>query len=348
MKKVCQREPNRRTIVTVANPSGKLNFNPPVPNLLVVKPSSFGDIIHGLQVVESIRSQLPDTHITWIVRDIFAPLVKSAKTVDDILIYERKGGIRKFVDLLKEIRQKEYDIVLDLQGLARSGLMTAAARASLKLGRTDSRELAHLAYDQQIPLPETGKQSHAVEILLQFLPEFGLKPELNGVVEFHPAHIRPPVAEIIQKPYILLFPDSRRAEKEWPYFPELTGKLLQSHPDTQIIWAGSKSPENPPQHERFTNLIGNTSLEEVITLVSKASLVIANDSGPMHLAAAAGTPVLAIFGPTSPSLYGPYPPSRHENRVITAPEGNLKELAPEIVHQEAVDMLGYAEKRTRS
>lgn len=330
-----------------------------MPSILVIKPSSLGDIIHALQVVESLRCQMSEVSVTWVVRDTFAPLVEACDTVDEVLIFERKSGLSAFRRLLSEIKSRHFDWVLDMQGLARSGLMTLAAdcpRAN-KLGRSDAREFSSFAYGRKVPLPTStiaavgnerplealdsdgvyhpsgqeqgGVNAHAVDILLEFLPLLGLKKRIEGALSFRPsAQGQPGKAH---EAAVLLFPSSRRAEKEWPYFKELASNLVLED-GLDVVWSDSKkipAPNLPEDH--FTDLSGKTSLLDMVQLIQNASIVVCNDSGPMHLAAAMRKKVIAVFGPTNPERFGPYPLSHPQHFVLAAPSADLHQLPVERV-----------------
>ncbi len=160
--------------------------------VLIIKPSSLGDIIHGLQVAQSLRAQNPEVEIDWVAAKAFAPLVRACPTVDRIFEFDRKGSLASFARLAKEIRREKYDWALDMQGLARSALLLAAARAKRKAGRADGREGSKMLVRDKPALPLKGSLSHALEILLQFLPLLDLKAELTAEpLEFlhseHPA-----------------------------------------------------------------------------------------------------------------------------------------------------------------
>lgn len=296
--------------------------------LLIIKPSSLGDIVHALQVAATIKAQQPDWRISWIVRDIFAPFMRSAEVVDQIFVFRRHGGVRAFFGMMREVRQREFDVVMDMQGLLRSGLMTKWSRARRKVGRADAREGSALFYDERVPLPP-GDGVHALEILLQFCRAVKAVPELRGTLRFRGfenlslGFVDQPVGE---KP-ILIFPDSRRPEKKWNGFAQLSS-LIVRETGRKVIWAGNAylpCREAFPDGT-FLNLTGNTSLASLAALIARADWVISNDSGPMHLAAALGVKTLGIFGPTDPRLFGPYPLNSPTNFVIQAPVGDLKLL----------------------
>ena len=301
--------------------------------ILIIKPSSLGDIIHGLVAAESLRTQRPGVKIDWVVRDIFAPIVSACSTVDRVHIFERKGGVGGFFRLLKELRKTRYDVVLDMQGLARSALLARFAKADRRLGRADAREGASLIIPKHaVSLPT---ESHAVEKLLGFLPPLGLKAA-PGTPDFPGLALPASAKSLPAKRAIVLFPDSRRPEKEWPHFQKLTALLLEKIPGAPVVWAGQSklAPDPAWPAERFLNLCGKTSLPEAVALIRHAALAVCNDSGPMHIAAAVGTPVVALFGPTDPRRYGPYPTDRPTHRVLTAPDADLAKLAPEAVAEE--------------
>lgn len=304
--------------------------------LLIIKPSSLGDIVHGLQVATSLKAQKPDLHVSWIVRDIFAPLVRACEAVDRTYVFRRNEGPGGFMRLMNQVRETEFDYVFDFQGLLRTGLMTWRARAKHKVGRSDARECSGLFYQRKVPLPPGGRHSHAMDILLQFCPVLDAKPELHGKLNFKPVdglNLSFLDSRSGARP-IVIFPDSRRAEKKWHGFKELTEFIARDGTGRKVIWAGNAYVDckDPLPDHQFLNLTGNTSLVSLPALIKRASWVICNDSGPMHLAAALDVPTIGIFGPTDPQLFGPYPLAGLTNHVIQAPVGNLKMLSAKEVY----------------
>jgi ADP-heptose:LPS heptosyltransferase len=302
---------------------------PAMPELLIIKPSSLGDIVHGLQVVASIKTQQPDWRVSWIVRDMFAPLVRACAVVDETFVFRRHDGVRGFWRLMREVRRVEYDAAMDMQGLLRTGLMMKWTKARRKIGRADAREGATLFYDEKVGQPTYAEPRHAVEILLTFAAALGAKPELRARVVFREME---KLNLSFMEPWrgrgpVLVFPDSRRPEKKWGGFAQLSA-LLVREAGRKVVWAGN---EHIPCREAFPegmflNLTGNTSLTSLPALIAKADWVLSNDSGPMHLAAAQGVKTIGIFGPTDPRLYGPYPLNAPTNFAIQAPLGDLRLL----------------------
>ncbi|MEO0794681.1 MAG: glycosyltransferase family 9 protein [Verrucomicrobiota bacterium] len=297
--------------------------------ILIIKPSSLGDIIHGLLVTESIRQQMDGVEIDWVARDIFAPLVDACDTVKHVHLFHRGAGFGAYGQLIQDIRDVSYDWVLDMQGLARSGIITQFSKTqrSRCVGRRDAREASQLAYGKLIDMP-CGREPHAVDILREFLPALGLQNELKGFLTFSAVES----SSELPDEYVLIFPGSRRAEKEWHGFFELSRQLIKD--GRIVVWAGDVSFAGDSEwpKDRFHNLTAKTELASLPSIVARAQVVICNDSGPMHLAAAMGKPVLGIFGPTSANRFGPYPLDAPTNHVITAPHGKLERLTVESVH----------------
>jgi ADP-heptose:LPS heptosyltransferase len=308
-----------------------------MPQVLIIKPSSLADIVHGLQVATSLKAQLDDLELSWIVRDIYAPLVRACAAVDKVYVFERKGGAKGFVKLVRDVRKTKFDYVFDFQGLLRTGLMTSRVRAKKKIGRSDAREWSGMFYDKKVPLPPEGRRSHPIDILLQFCPVLGAKPELRGTLKFREVDklkLKFMEGRGGSRP-IVMFPDARRAEKRWNGYKLLTESILRADRTRKVIWAGATAVNDRGSFlpAQFLNLTGNTSLLSLPALIKRADWVIANDSGPMHLAAALGVKTLGIFGPTDPRVCGPYPLNAPTNVVVQAPVRDLKLLSARDVYQ---------------
>lgn len=311
--------------------------------VLIIKPSSLGDIVHAMGVVQGIVEQVPEVRLTWVARDRFAPLVEAWPAVERVVRFERSWAPAAAWRLRAALREAAWDWVLDMQGLLRSGLMLAGARAprGRKVARWDAREGAGWFAGQRTAVPAAGRQAHAVAVLREFLPVMGLSCEVMGS-----PRLKAPWPEVLatagiqaEAAPVVLFPDSRRAEKEWPYFGPLAGRLRDELSGQPVIWAGGaamagKGPEG------VIDVAGRTSLAELAGLVQAACLVIANDSGPVHIAAMLGRPVLGLYGPTPPELYGPWPLEAPQNHVLRAPGGDLKALTVEQVLEVAGEVLG--------
>lgn len=314
-------------------------------SLLVIKPSSLGDIVHALQVVQTLAKERPGCRISWVVRERFAGLVQAAPFVHETIIFRRRDGWRAFLRLLRQLRGRRFDAIWDMQGLLRSGLMTAAARAPEKWGRPDAREGAGFFYNRRVAAPAGPGPHHALEILQPFLAAAGLPPRLDFPLQLRPGATFSWHGFFSGDPgrTFVIFTDSRGAGKEWPRFNELTALLFRNIPDCRVAWCAGQStkPEVPVPADRFLNLTG-CPLDQMIALVRAPATFIGNDSGPMHLSAASGNRVLAIFGPTSPRRFGPFPLEHPKHRAVEAPGAQLDRLEPAAV------LAALEELRTRS
>ena len=304
--------------------------------ILVIKPSSLGDIIQTLQVIEgacrAAQKQGITLRIHWIVREIFAKIVQLNPFIEKCFIFERKGGIAGFYRLMQAVRKETYDWIFDFQGLLRSGLMTFFARGNHKIGRKDAREGSRLFYSKTYAPKE--KNPHAVDVLqalLEALP-FDSMPQRPLTFKSESKSIA------IPKHSILLFPNSRGQKKEWPYFFELTELLLEKT-SFPCVWLGQQELAKTPQHDRFINLIGKTRLSDLPTLMQDAACVIANDSGPIHLAAALKKPLVGLYGPTAANRYGPYPVEK--NCILQSPTQQMSDLQLENVLKATLECLSY-------
>ena len=296
--------------------------------ILIIRPSSLGNVLHALMLTQTIRDHFPEAEIDFLVRDRFAAIVEQCETVDNLIIFERKGGPVGFWKLLKAIRKKEYDAVLDVQAQFRTGLMIAAARSKLKVGRADAREGSGAFCNRIIDLP-ANENPHQGDLFLQFLPALGKPAELGSPVQFNTPAVETIESQFAEKPPILLLPHSRGKEKEWPYFRELTHKILEELPDEIVVWDSHIliSSDELEDHPRFFNTTGKTTIPEMISLVKHARAVVANDTGPMHISAALAKPTIALFGPTQFETYGAYPLNSPRNVNLRATSQKMEDIS---------------------
>jgi heptosyltransferase I len=290
--------------------------------VLVIKTSSLGDIVHGLRVITSLREQVPDVQVTWVAQEPFVPLVQICAAVDRTIVFRRRSLLRGMSAVLRELKTLEFDAVIDMQGRFLTGLMAGRARARRRIGRTDCREGSGLFYNERVPLPAAGRRSHALDILLEFCGAFGAKVELRGPPVFRaPDQTMMDLAGLPQdRKAVVMFPDSRREEKCWGGFGELTTMVLRENPGCSVVWAGDRLlpfPGGAAFPGRFFNLTGRSKLTDLPALLRQA--------------AALEVKVLGVFGPTDVTLYGPYPAGSPTNLAVCAPGGNLRLLGPKEV-----------------
>ena len=292
--------------------------------ILVIKPSSLGDVIHGLRVMKQVHSFFPDTKIDWVIKEELTAILSACGFVHNVFHYKRRGGLKLYLKLIQEIRREKYDYILDLQGLLRSGIITFLAKGGLKLGVADGRECSTVFYSS-IGEKSRKKEIHAIDKLTPFLKTLGINdfdPSLP--IKFDNSYLREETKKLIgSKPYIMLFPESRRPQKMWPYFEELLGELKKES-GYEILIAGNNEAGD---YKGSIDVRGKLSLTELPFLISKSKAVVTNDSAPLHIASAMLVPTVALFGPTSKNKYGPYPKSQINFKVIEGANNQIDTIS---------------------
>lgn len=295
-------------------------------NILIVKLSAIGDVIHTLPSLAELRRLYPDAHITWVVEEAAADLVKDHPLLDAVLISRRKRWIKDFqsgkvkqslkeiIAFVKTLRQRQYDLVIDFHGLFKSSMIVFLSRGKRKLGYDSLQELSGLFLNEKIP-EEMNK--HAVDRYLDFPRHLGAKTEsAQFVLPFNKeaeeqAQILLRKKNLEDKKFIAINPVALWETKLWndAKFAHLAD-LINDELRMKVVFTGSaKEPiENITSlmTSESINLGGATTLLDLAYVYKKAQIVITTDSGPMHLAAAVETPVVALFGPTDPARTGPY------------------------------------------
>ena len=290
--------------------------------ILLIKPSSLGDIIHALPTAAALKRRYPDAHLAWLVKKEWAEILYGNPDLDEVLAFPFAWFSAP--GMVRALRSRSFDWVVDLQGLLRSGILGWMTSARRRVGFSTGREGSPLFYTERIPAPDPFM--HAVDRYLL------IARALDASVE-KPIFRIPACPDDAQwadasigragegdSPRIVLNSSARRADKRWPVerFADV-GRRLAERFDARLVVIGG--PEDLDRAGRLSqtlppetiNLAGRTSLGRLAAVLRRADFLVTNDSGPMHLAAAVQTPVVAIFGPTDPRKVGPY---GSEHRVL--------------------------------
>ncbi|MBI2947404.1 MAG: glycosyltransferase family 9 protein, partial [Verrucomicrobia bacterium] len=296
---------------------------------LILKPSSLGDVIQALPVLRLLKQHNASNEIFWWLSSDLVPLLEDDPDLAGILPFDRRRwayprGWRRNLDSIREMRAHRFDWVIDLQSLARSGLFAWLANGRLTIGLDDAREGARGFYDLIVPRPSFF--THAVDWYLEVLRKLSVPVHWN----FDWMPLRPKTASTVRKKWpcdrarwILLHPGARWPTKRWPveYYQKLVHLLTSSYPDLDVAVLGTReeaslgSTITQTDPQRCLDLTGQTSLPEMIEWIRQSEILICNDTGPMHMAAALGKPVVAILGPTEARRTGPYGQIDHVIRV---------------------------------
>lgn len=311
--------------------------------ILIVKLSAIGDVLHTLPALCALRRHWPRARIDWVVEAAAADLLRGHPDLDRLIVSRRRAwfrglgdrgrrqaavdGMRRFVAALRRTR---YDLVLDFQALLKSALVVALARGRSRVGF--DRGLAHMEHsyhvlDRRIAPP--SMEVHALDRNLVMIRALGV-PVRRVEYRLTPG---PPAERAVDRllegldrrrgPLVAVNPVAQWPTKLWPEerFAALADRLGARY-DAQVVFTGGPGDRGVvgriaaamgrPAHD----LVGRTSLRELAALYRRARCVISTDTGPMHLAAAVGTPTVALFGPTAPWRTGPHGPG---HQVLRAP-----------------------------
>ncbi|MDT3779545.1 glycosyltransferase family 9 protein [Nitrospira sp. MA-1] len=303
--------------------------------ILVIKFSSLGDIVHALPAVAALRQRFPDARLTWMVKEIWAPILEGNSDIDDILSVNVSW--RNWPTIIWKLRKGQFDLVVDFQGLFRSGIFGLMTGAQTRVGFARAREGATWFYTHKVPLPEAKPSSwrlleiHAVDRNIAISTFLGA---CSSTSVFHLPQSsvdRLTIETMLQDAnvqdyeyLIALAPWTRSVMKSWPYkrFVDLAMELTHWSNIRVVLLGGPSDISAAMEFDRLVpqgliNLVGRLSLSQLPALLRRMHLLIGNDSAPIHLAAGLGIPVLALFGPTHPKATGPYP---LENHVIVRTE----------------------------
>ena len=299
--------------------------------ILIVKLSAIGDVVQALPTLEAIKKTFPGSAVDWVVEEAAAGILDGHPLIDRLLISRRRNwlrmlrspfrslaGMREICGFIRDLRRFRYDLAIDLQGLLKSGMIMGIAQAERKLGFDRTRELSYLFLNERLPAYDIEK--HALERYLDVARYLGarepattcslpIEPELERMRERIARELTP------GRPLILINPQARWETKLWKddRFAQLADRLIRERNAAVIFTGGSQdrtvtSRIRGMMQEQAYDWTGETSLKELAALTRLADLVITTDTGPMHLAAAAGGRVVALFGPTAPWRTGPYGP----------------------------------------
>lgn len=313
-------------------------------NILIIKPSSLGDIILALPALTALRKSFPDAKISWLIRPEFAPILENHPHLTEIIIFDRKflgkawfhpGALASLVSLIKRLRHAEFDAVIDFQGLFRTASLAWLSGCKKRFGIANARELAPLFYTHKIT--QTKDCIHLVDFYLKIIKAAGASElDVEFVLPQHP-EAADSVAGLLQSRdispdnYVALIPGSAHEDKRWPVerFAELAERI-SSQFGLPIVATGDSGESalieklKDLSNVHVANIAGKTSLSELVVLLKNARLVVSNDTGPGHIAAALSTPLVLMFSWSNPARIAPY--KRIECLVAREPFGRGRKI----------------------
>lgn len=309
--------------------------------ILIIKLSAIGDVIHTLPALNAIRKKYPDAHITWLVEEAASGLIKGHPAIDRILVSKRKQWIKDLSGLscmnsikeasgfIKKLRDTRYDLVIDFQGLLKSAILAGLSKGKCKAGfgrGMEHQEHSYLFLNKRIS--PVSMDNHALKRSLMLIDSMGIgcgDIVFNLPVTGHDKRLADDlldnflnnslIGHEIKAPRLLFAvnPVAKWETKLWSNgkFAVLADRLIEQY-NARVVFTGSAQDRKIIQSiisdmkQEAADLSGKTSLKVLAAIYERANCLVSTDTGPMHLAAAVGTPVVALFGPTAPWRTGPF------------------------------------------
>ncbi len=292
-------------------------------NVLIVKLSAIGDVIHALPVSHAIRETFPEARITWVVEPPARILLEGNPCIDEILLFEKKkfreslgGFIRNFGPFRRKLAAGHFDIALDLQGLGKSAAIAWFSGAKRRLGTCDMRELS-----DRISQPVVGPHAkgHIVERYLDVARAMGCRVDkvvfpvaISDEVQSQTGQLLVQAGVPAGTRYAVLAPGANWPNKRWPtqsyaalsdwLYDQKVIPVFVGGPGDEGMTAEIESQAQLPP----INLVGRTNLKQLAAVIRGAAAMVGGDTGPVHLAAGLGVPTVMLMGPTDANRNGPY------------------------------------------
>jgi heptosyltransferase-1 len=344
--------------------------------ILIVRVGAMGDVLHGLPAVAALRQAIPDCVIGWAIEPRWMALLSAGRAGGrgpQMPIVDRVHEVRTtawksapfslatvtdIAQLRRELRAERYDVCVDLQGSIRSAMIGRLAGAKRFLGPDEPRErLARLLYDEPVPLRQTHVIDQACE-LLTASAGLAIEPAAVTLPRDIEAEVRAEyLLRQIKSPVALLVPSAGWGAKEWGVarYRELA-KRLHTAGTKVIVNAAAHGDALAAEIASGVGMVACTNLPQLIALARRVSVVLGGDTGPVHLAAALGRPVVALFGPTDPARNGPRfpgarlkvlrnPESQTSHKRLQATEPGLAGITVDEVIDAVLQLIPLSEKR---
>lgn len=337
-------------------------------NILITKPSSLGDIVLALPALRALRMSFPEAKISWLIRPEFAELIENHPHLDEIITFDRKllgkawfhpGAFGALMSLIGKLRRSKFDVIFDFQGLFRTASLAWLSGCKLRFGMANAREFATIFYTHKVP--QNIECIHMVDYYLKIIQAAGASDfGVEFVFPQNPA-AEDSVGKLLashgnEYNYAVLIPGSAHQDKCWP--PERFARLaekISSQYHISIVATGSASEAAIVEKVKekadvpVISLAGQTTLGELVALLKRAGLVVSNDTGPGHIAAALGVPLVLMFGRANPIRLEPYgrkhcvaaiePNDRGVSINNFEPKYDIKNITVEQVYQKIAEQL---------
>lgn len=322
------------------------------PRIAIIKPSALGDIVQSLPILEALRLRFPQSKISWVVNQELADLLEGHPALNTVVRFNRRGGWLDQWRLLAKLHSARFDLVLDLQGLLRSAVMTSATGATLRIGMETAREGSNLACDFVVAGTSRDIPAHQryQEVAWTVLGSRDTLPARIPVSHADSEWSVRELAPLAGTSIVAMHAGAKWVTKRWPAERFAAVAVGASKAGLGIVLVGTKSEQ--PLSKAIANavravggklcdLTGKTTLKQLAAVLGQATAMVSNDSGPMHMAAALGTPIVGVFTCTSPHLSGPAGTQHQLLAAATACAASYKKTCPlqGVAHQACFDTI---------
>jgi heptosyltransferase I len=304
--------------------------------ICIVMMSAVGDTVHVLPIVTALKRHAPGAHVTWVLQPGPATLVRGHRAVDEILLFDRSRSWRAFADIRRALTARSFDLVINLQVYLKAGIVTALARAPVKLGfdRARARDLNWLITTHRVP---ARSPQHVQDQYFEFLQYLGV-PHEPVIWDIGPwPHERAWQREFFssfERPAVPIVVATSKPEKDW--FPERWAEVadaLWHEFGLEPVLVGGRSPRELHAESVITarsrhkprSVLGS-GLRKLVSVLEGSALTISPDTGPLHMAVALNRPVVSLMGYTNPKRSGPY--RRFRDLVVDAYGDPGEDYAP--------------------
>lgn len=289
----------------------------PPRNVCVLRLSAIGDVCHTLPVVRTLQDQWPETHITWIVGRLEHSLLKGVPGIE-FLPYDKRGGWQAWRALGEQLADRRFDALLHMQVALRASVLSLAVKADVRLGfdKARARDWQWLFTNRQI---DPQEHEHVMDGLFGFATALGATratPRWDIPVDASDMEFAQQIIPAGQRALMISPCSSQRARnfRNWPIerFIAVAQHAVERHGMQVVISGGPSALEREyaaaiaAAVDGSVNLAGATTLKQLHALLARATVLISPDSGPVHMANAAGTPVVGLYATSNPDRTGPY------------------------------------------
>lgn len=283
-------------------------------SLCVLRLSAIGDVCNTIATVQSIQKQWPNTHITWITGKLEAQLLQAIDGIE-VIVFDKKAGLEGYKSLWKQLKGRQFDALLHMQYAIRASVATLGIKAKYKLGFSSDRsqDFQTLFTNVKVPSPSS---LHVADGLMAFAHQIGVpQSELTWSLSYSEQDANWAEAKLqTGKPNLLLVPGASKAYKNWNAEGYVDVINHAREKGWNVILAGSPAKVEVDLAERIQslltqpclNLVGKSSIMQMLALIDKVEMVIAPDTGPAHMASAMQTPIIGLYAHHNPVRVGPY------------------------------------------